>query len=268
MSDIEKNGFYQEEAFGSVVEYADCSAIFHASLCCKNTVCFCFLGPETLEYGRPNAFAHFPRWKAHFQSGDWAFKSAYIKWVFVSYTTDLTRLIIIHSDHIVQYIRVYRQTSNICRILVGNVIVDHWDVVGASPVGAALNTSSFSTGFNGVGKDNCKTGQDTFKFWDLVGLILEVWQQILMPRLTCFRILVNIERLFGGTSTALLSFVFLFLHDQFLVTHVIHLPTSFRVISRILSCGCPCNTPFEYGKIGEYLSATKYKKMRTVPHTI
>ena len=39
----------------------------------------------------------------------------------------------------------YRQTSNISRILVGNRIVDHSDVVGASPVGAAPNTSSFST---------------------------------------------------------------------------------------------------------------------------
>ena len=39
----------------------------------------------------------------------------------------------------------YRQVSNIRRILVGNQIVDHSDVVGASPVGAAPTTSSFST---------------------------------------------------------------------------------------------------------------------------
>ena len=39
----------------------------------------------------------------------------------------------------------YRQTSNISRTLVGNEIVDHSDVVGASPVGAAPTTSSFST---------------------------------------------------------------------------------------------------------------------------
>ena len=38
----------------------------------------------------------------------------------------------------------YRQTSDISRTLVGNKIVDHPDVVGASPVGAALTTSSFS----------------------------------------------------------------------------------------------------------------------------
>ena len=39
----------------------------------------------------------------------------------------------------------YRQTFNIKRALVGNKIVDHSDVAGASPVGAAPTTSSFST---------------------------------------------------------------------------------------------------------------------------
>ena len=39
----------------------------------------------------------------------------------------------------------YRQVSNISRTLVDNKIVDHSDVVGASPVGAAPTTSSFST---------------------------------------------------------------------------------------------------------------------------
>ena len=39
----------------------------------------------------------------------------------------------------------YRQVSNIRRTLAGNYIVDHSDVVGASPVGAAPTTSSFST---------------------------------------------------------------------------------------------------------------------------
>ena len=38
----------------------------------------------------------------------------------------------------------YRQVSNIRRAL-GNTIVDHSDVVGASPVGAAPTTSLFST---------------------------------------------------------------------------------------------------------------------------
>ena len=39
----------------------------------------------------------------------------------------------------------YREVSNIRRTLVGNKIVDHSDVVGASPVGAVPTTSSFST---------------------------------------------------------------------------------------------------------------------------
>ena len=39
----------------------------------------------------------------------------------------------------------YHKTSNISRTLVGNKIVDHSDVVGASTVGAAPTTSSFST---------------------------------------------------------------------------------------------------------------------------
>ena len=39
----------------------------------------------------------------------------------------------------------YREVSNIRRTSVGNTIVNHSDVVGAWPVGAAPTTSSFST---------------------------------------------------------------------------------------------------------------------------
>ena len=39
----------------------------------------------------------------------------------------------------------YHKISNISRTLVGNKLVDHSDVVGASPVGAAPTTPSFST---------------------------------------------------------------------------------------------------------------------------
>ena len=41
--------------------------------------------------------------------------------------------------------KTYRQISNIRRILERNIIVDHSDVVGAPPAGAAPTTSSFST---------------------------------------------------------------------------------------------------------------------------
>ena len=46
---------------------------------------------------------------------------------------------------VIKYYWYYRKVSNISRTLVGNKIVDHSDVVGASPVGAAPTTSSFST---------------------------------------------------------------------------------------------------------------------------
>ena len=46
----------------------------------------------------------------------------------------------IHQDNMI-----YRKTFNIRCILVANKIVVHSDVVGASPVGAASTTSSFST---------------------------------------------------------------------------------------------------------------------------
>ena len=54
-----------------------------------------------------------------------------------------------HANEMIYYLLqrslIYRKTSNIRRTLVGNKIVDHADVVGASPVGAAPTTSSFST---------------------------------------------------------------------------------------------------------------------------
>ena len=68
-------------------------------------------------------------------------------------------------------IRMYPQSSNVSHTLVRNKIGDHYDVVGASPVGTFPTTSSFLTltpRFNGLGKGNCKTRQDTFNFWDLV----------------------------------------------------------------------------------------------------
>ena len=63
-------------------------------------------------------------------------------------------------------------TSNISRTLAGNKIVDHWDVIGASPVGAAPTTSSFSTKYL-ASMDWTKTSiykakQETFHVWDLV----------------------------------------------------------------------------------------------------
>ena len=69
----------------------------------------------------------------------------------------------------------YHQSSNISHTLVGNEIVDHSDVVGASPVGAAPTTPSFSTWHLAV-MDQVKTRRETSEFGDLVRLILEVWR--------------------------------------------------------------------------------------------
>ena len=71
----------------------------------------------------------------------------------------------------------YRQVCNISRTWVGNEIVDHSYVVGASPVGAALTISSilhWTLGFNNLCEDNCKPSRGTFKFWDSMRLILEI----------------------------------------------------------------------------------------------
>ena len=56
------------------------------------------------------------------------------------------------------------------RTLAGNLIVDHSEVVGASPVGAAPTTwLHLHSPLN-----NCKPKRDTFKFWNVLRLILEI----------------------------------------------------------------------------------------------
>ena len=47
------------------------------------------------------------------------------------------------ADLFVVTLRKHCQTSNISGTLIGNKIVNHSDVVGASPVGTALTTSPF-----------------------------------------------------------------------------------------------------------------------------
>ena len=74
----------------------------------------------------------------------------------------------------IQYKAIYRQTFNLRRTLVDNMIVDNSDAVGASPDGSNYIFSTYSiAGFNGLGTDNWKTRWETFKFWNLVRLILE-----------------------------------------------------------------------------------------------
>ena len=69
------------------------------------------------------------------------------RYVFQLHTVGI--IMLIHDDIIALLISLqrkrHRQTSNISGTLVGNMIVDNSDVVGASPVGAAPTTSSLST---------------------------------------------------------------------------------------------------------------------------
>ena len=95
----------------------------------------------------------------------------------------------------------YRQVSNIRRTLVSNEIVDHSDVVGASPVAAAPTTSSSSTltpGFNELGKDNCRLRRETFEFCNSVRLILETWRycQLGLSGKKCWNVNQNKKEIF------------------------------------------------------------------------
>ena len=70
------------------------------------------------------------------------------------------------------------QTSNISRTFVGNKIVDHSDACSWSIACRRCSNYIFirdlTPGFNGLGNDNRKTGRESFKFWDLVRLILGI----------------------------------------------------------------------------------------------
>ena len=73
----------------------------------------------------------------------------------------------------------YHQISNISRTLVGNQIV--WSLrcswsIAYRRCSNYIFILDWTHGFNGLGKDNCKTGQETFKVLGFGALILEVWQ--------------------------------------------------------------------------------------------
>ena len=67
----------------------------------------------------------------------------------------------------------YRQVSNIKGTLVGNKIVDHSDIVGASPVGAAPTTSSFSTSLDWA-KTTARRDEKHLSLWIWSPLTLEI----------------------------------------------------------------------------------------------
>ena len=63
----------------------------------------------------------------------------------------------------------YRKTSNISHTLVGNKIVDHSDVVGAPPVGAAPTTPSFAA-WHLASRDLAKTA--TRQYENLLSVVI------------------------------------------------------------------------------------------------
>ena len=92
-------------------------------------------------------------------------------------------------------LRTYRKISNIRRTLVGNKIVDHSDVVGASPVGAAPTTSSFST-WHLASRDLAKTSSSQYENL----LSVELWCAYIRDlTVLCFRVW------HGQESTAIVS---------------------------------------------------------------
>ena len=74
------------------------------------------------------------------------------------------------STHVLADFQKDPQTSDISNTLLGNKIVDHSDVVGASPVGAAPTTSSFSTCH--LASIDCTK---TTARWDEKHLSLGIW---------------------------------------------------------------------------------------------
>ena len=69
----------------------------------------------------------------------------YLPYGTVAYVTVVYNSKDIHACTHLRVYSIYRKVSNIRRTLEDNKIVDHSDVVGASPVGAAPTTSSLST---------------------------------------------------------------------------------------------------------------------------
>ena len=83
----------------------------------------------------------------------------------------------------------YPHSSNIRRTSWSIKIVDHSDVVGASPVGACSNyifICDLTPDFNELDEGNCKPRRESFKFWDLVWLILEVWRYSVLLGFVCY----------------------------------------------------------------------------------
>ena len=65
----------------------------------------------------------------------------------------------------------YRQTSHISRTLLGN-----WSLNAYRRSSNYIFILNLISGFIELYQDACKTRRQTFKFWDLMCLILEIWR--------------------------------------------------------------------------------------------
>ena len=77
-----------------------------------------------------------------------------------------------------------RKTSNIRRTLISNNIVDHSDVVGASPVGAAAPTASSFSAWHLASRDSAKKAARQYENLLSVGIlcVLYYWRYVSRPR--------------------------------------------------------------------------------------
>ena len=77
----------------------------------------------------------------------------------------------------------YRQISDTSRTVVGNKIVGHSNVVGASPIGAAPTVSSCSTWHQAsidCAKTTARRDEKTLKLWILARLLSDIWRYIIV----------------------------------------------------------------------------------------
>ena len=128
----------------------------------------------------------------------WLFIGHILLWGVITKTVWTSAMIDIYSNGN------YRKTSNkIRRTWLGNKIVDHSDVVGASPVGAAPTTASFST-WHLASRDSAKTATrqyDIFLKVEIWCLILEtlryipcIYENVIInPSLACIAGLANVR---------------------------------------------------------------------------
>ena len=75
---------------------------------------------------------------------------------------------------------IYRQTSNIRRTLISKQQICwsfrcNW-IIACRRCSNYIFILDLTRGFKWLGKDNFRTRRETFKFWDLIRLILEVWR--------------------------------------------------------------------------------------------